>query len=226
MLHGRPERAARRGGGVGRTRPVRQPLLCAGKAQFRLRDGTALVLPTPYLGVPTGAIERVTLPEGCAYVLSVENLTTFNELARGRAGAIDGLVIYTGGMPSPSLLAMYRLIVVALPAPKLLWHWGDIDLGGFRIAAALRAEAQRQGREVGLFNMDPSALVSVPIAVHWAPTRCETFSASHARTTGSRKPEGSRPHHWPMSKKRCLRYCQQELLNDQTGDFLKGSLPS
>ena len=139
-----------------------QPLLCAGKAVFRLGDATALALPSPYLGVPTGAVEGVSLPQDCAYLLSVENLTTFNELARGRGGVIEGLVIYTGGMPSPSLLAIYRRIVAAVPQAQPIWHWGDIDLGGFRIAAALRAEAQRQRRDIALFNMNPSALVSVP----------------------------------------------------------------
>jgi hypothetical protein len=71
-----------------------------------------------------------------AWVLTIENLTTFHLASRLLEGQ-RALIIFTGGMPSPSWVGAYRHILGALPQDVLVYHWGDIDLGGFRIAARI-----------------------------------------------------------------------------------------
>jgi len=126
-------------------------LLVAGPVQVNtLQDGATNVSPvlTPYSGYSP---RHVVGAEGTpAYVLSVENLTIFHELANGQAGPVRGVVVYTGGYPSPSQLRAYVALVKSFPAATPLWHWGDTDLGGFRIAGLL---AEHTGRSLRLWNM-------------------------------------------------------------------------
>lgn len=139
-----------------------QPVLIAGNATLRLHDGTGLAVVPPYLGIPADTVAAVSLPDSCDYVLTVENLTTFNELARGRGGPVTGCIVYTGGMPSPTLRSVYSMFIAALAPERSLWHWGDIDVGGFRIAAVLHAVAQAKGRSLRAFKMNPAAISGCP----------------------------------------------------------------
>lgn len=132
-----------------------QPVLIAGSGVIELEDGTSLTIPKPYVGLAPQSIRRITLSDGGNCVLTVENLTTFHEIALGKAGQPCGVVIYTAGMPSPALLRVYRLCVQeSLPNGNgVRFHWGDIDLGGFRIAACL---ARQYSSKLHLWMMDPS----------------------------------------------------------------------
>lgn len=88
-----------------------------------------------------------------SYLLSVENLTTFNEIAAELAGPLAGVVIYTGGYASPSMLRAYLCLVDALPSSTPIYHWGDTDLHGFRIARQLAEALQKKGRTLRLWMM-------------------------------------------------------------------------
>lgn len=128
-----------------------QPMLLAGHASIQTRQGS-LVLPKPYLGVAPA--ELLSLDAGQArWLLTVENLTIFHELAVGQGGPLQGLVLYTGGMPSPAFVAAYLRILDCLPEAAL-YHWGDIDRGGFRIAQRLHDVALGQGRPLALWQMN------------------------------------------------------------------------
>jgi hypothetical protein len=127
-------------------------LLVAGPVQVKTvqADGATTTSPvlTPYSGYsPRHVLGGDGAP---AYVLSVENLTIFHELANGQAGLVRGVLVYTGGYPSPSQLRAYVALVKSFPAATPLWHWGDTDLGGFRIAGLLAEHADRPLR---LWNM-------------------------------------------------------------------------
>jgi hypothetical protein len=65
------------------------------------------------------------------------------------------VLLYTGGMPSPSWKRVYRLLLTSLPVKARVFHWGDIDAGGFRIADHLAACAGEVGRRVELHAMSP-----------------------------------------------------------------------
>lgn len=105
--------------------------------------GVQVILPRPYLGLAPTSIAGIS-PAASDYLLTIENLTTFHEAVLHRpAGA---MVLYTGGMPSPSWMRVYRLALRSLPSESAVYHWGDIDVGGFRIANHLVKACQQEGR--------------------------------------------------------------------------------
>jgi len=116
-----------------------QPLLLAGRGQIRMTDGVTADLQRPYIGVaPDHFLGLADAAPG--HVLTIENLTTFNEVARSLTGAEDAVVVYTAGMPSPALRAALRTIFADCDDQTCFWHWGDVDVGGLRIALAVQAE--------------------------------------------------------------------------------------
>lgn len=132
-----------------------QPILLAGTGMVELLDGTRLPIAAPYIGIAPQSIRRIELPKAAAYVLTIENLTTFHEIAMGKVGMPSGLILYTAGMPSPALLRVYGpcLEIALASGHRSRLHWGDIDLGGFRIAACL---ARAHSSPLRLWGMDPA----------------------------------------------------------------------
>ena len=70
----------------------------------------------------------------------------------------SAILLYTGGMPSPSWKRVYRLLLLTLPRDARVFHWGDIDAGGFRIADHLADCVNDAGRRLELHGMSPEAL--------------------------------------------------------------------
>ena len=132
-----------------------QPLLVAGPGTLLLDGDVALPLATTFLGVPLDAVRGVRTDAAC--VLSVENLASFHDAARA-AGADRVLVVYTGGMPSPAWRRAYVRLLRSLPPDMPVWHWGDIDEGGFRIAAVLADTVSATGHRLQPWRMSPAAL--------------------------------------------------------------------
>ena len=129
-----------------------QPLLLSGTGVVKLDKGEVSLL-QPYLGFPLESVRAVIATPG--FVLTIENLATFHDAA---ASAGAGLLIYTGGMPSPAWRAAYQRILAGQSAQTPIFHWGDIDEGGFRIAAVLGRSAEAIGRVVRPWMMSPSSL--------------------------------------------------------------------
>lgn len=117
-----------------------QPFLVAGAGYLLLADSEECPVVRPFVGVSSKAITGFRgLP---VWVLTIENLTPFH-LASQLDGVGRGLVIYTGGMPSPAWARAYRSILSSLPAAVPAYHWGDVDVGGFRIAAQIRRYVEK-----------------------------------------------------------------------------------
>jgi hypothetical protein len=134
-----------------------------------LDEPTAATLPLvrPYLGLPVERVQAVAAAATC--VLTIENLATFHETALAATDA-PVLLIYTGGMPSPAWRAAYVRILRGLAAPLPVHHWGDIDEGGFRIAAVLAGAAREAGCTLRPWLMSPADLApDVPGASVPAP---------------------------------------------------------
>lgn len=110
-----------------------------------------LPIPKPYLGLPTQIMRGIV--GAPAYILSLENLDTFHELALGVAGEVRGLLLFTGGMPSPAWLAAYGALLGSIPTNTPVLHWGDTDVGGVRILRKLDDFVRRYGRRVTPFKM-------------------------------------------------------------------------
>ena len=136
-----------------------QPLLVAGTGTLLLDGDVELPLCTTFLGVPLDAVRGVRTDAAC--VLSVENLASFHDAARA-AGADRMLVVYTGGMPSPAWRQAYARLLRSLPPDAPVWHWGDIDEGGFRIAAVLADTVTASGHRLQPWQMSPADVLPIP----------------------------------------------------------------
>lgn len=142
-----------------------QPMLVAGCGTARLRDG-AIALCRPYLGLPVDAVTSIDTE--ARYLLTIENLASFHDAARALSDA-PGLLIYTAGMPSPAWRALYARILHALPGHTLPYHWGDIDEGGFRIAATLAGVATGAGKTLRPWLMSRQSLPVATLASKTPP---------------------------------------------------------
>lgn len=131
-----------------------QPFLVAGLGKLQLTDQDDCPILRPYLGVANTVVEGyVGTP---TWLLTIENLTTFHQAARELSKNPSGVVVYTAGMPSPSWGKAYIRILTALPKGTPVYHWGDHDEGGFRIAAQLAQFTSRAGHPLRPWSMDAS----------------------------------------------------------------------
>lgn len=131
------------------------PLLVAGSGTILMREGPGCIIVRPYVGVAPSSVRGLNAaPE---WVLTIENLTTFHLAADALKDRVDGLVVFTGGMPSPAWVSAFRRLTGDLPNATQFYHWGDIDLGGFRIAARLREVAVLASASLQPWLMDVTA---------------------------------------------------------------------
>ena len=115
------------------------PLMVAGVGTILMQDGPDCTIVRPYVGVaPRNVCGLAAAP---AWVLTIENLTTFHLAAEAMKDRADGLAVFTGGMPSPAWVAGFRRLTENLSQSATFYHWGDIDVGGFQIAARLQEVA-------------------------------------------------------------------------------------
>lgn len=143
-----------------------QPLLIAAVGAATV-GGVVLPLPRPFIGVPVEQLQALRTDARC--LVSIENLASFHDAARA-PGAESALLLYTGGMPSPAWRAAYARILACLASMLPVYHWGDIDEGGFRIAAKLAETAAAAGRQLQPWRMSPDALADVACAAAATPT--------------------------------------------------------
>jgi hypothetical protein len=130
-----------------------QPVRLAGRLRI-VRERVTALLDAPYAAFPAAAIQAVAPDENLTEVVSIENLTTFHQEAKRRCDE-PALLLYTGGAPSPAWRAMYGRLLHSLPPQVPIRHWGDVDEGGYRIAAQIAAVAQKNGRQLEPFKMHP-----------------------------------------------------------------------
>lgn len=131
------------------------PLMVAGTGTVLMLEGPDCRIVRPYVGVAPRSIRG--LAAAPVWVLTIENLTTFHLAAEALKGRDDGLVVFTGGMPSPAWVAGFRRLTGGLPSSTTFYHWGDIDVGGFRIAARLQELAVPEGISLQPWLMDSTA---------------------------------------------------------------------
>lgn len=131
-----------------------QPFLVSGTGFLKLDGCTECSIVRPYIGVANAVI--LGYSGRPAWLLTIENLTTFHQAAKALLPDRSGLVIYTAGMPSPTWGKAYANILVSLPESTRILHWGDHDEGGFRIAARVAHFARETGRRLEPWCMDAS----------------------------------------------------------------------
>lgn len=133
-----------------------QPMLLSGPHGCCIQtDETAIPLPFPYLGVRPDTVKGMIISKNpIRRVLTIENLASFNEAADKAEKATNLLIVYLAGNPTPSFLAAYNRLLKSLDPVEVL-HWGDIDVGGFRIAARLADSIKPLGLRLRLWQMNP-----------------------------------------------------------------------
>ncbi len=88
----------------------------------------------PFVGLPWTTVQSATLHSPVDYAITIENPTSFWRYCMEIEGQY--LALLSDGFPARDVLAgIVHLVQVAQPAP--LFHWGDIDVGGLRIARHL-----------------------------------------------------------------------------------------
>lgn len=127
------------------------PVRLAGNVSIS-RDRVTGYIDTPYMGLPAATIKK--LASKPSMVLTIENLTTFHSEARCKCDE-DVLLIYTAGMPNPPWIDMYARLLKSLSRDVPVYHWGDLDEGGFRIASVLALVANEAGHTLLPWQMHP-----------------------------------------------------------------------
>ena len=88
----------------------------------------------PFVGLPWSTVQSTTLYSPVDYTIIIENQTSFWRYCMEVEGRF--LALLSDGFPARDVLAgIVHLVRVAQPAP--VFHWGDIDAGGLRIAKHL-----------------------------------------------------------------------------------------
>jgi len=155
-----------------------QPAYLAGNIVLR-RERGAFPPDCPYGALPPSTV--LGLGSMPSQVLTIENKTTFHVWARQHCDS-DVLCLYTAGMPSPAWRAMYLRLLSDLPVSTPVLHWGDVDEGGFRIAALLSRCAAESGHVLRPWKMRPA---DVPDSLRRvAPTRTLDRMVKYASEAG------------------------------------------
>ena len=155
-----------------------QPVRLAGNVPLRRTRGD-YPPDYPYSALPAAAVQGLAAQP--AQLLTIENLTTFHSWAR-QHGDSNTLCLYTAGMPSPAWRALYDRLLADLTPGIPVYHWGDIDEGGFRIAAHISRCAAARGHQLRPWQMRPA---EVPAAQH-RPASAHTLAqmVKYARAAG------------------------------------------
>lgn len=118
---------------------VRRAHLLQVKGPLRLASGTFRIEETgeAFLGLPWTAVQHATLSRPVDYIITIENPTSFWRYCTEIEG--NYLALLSDGFPARDVLSsMAHLVKVARArGDPPLYHWGDIDAGGVRIAAHL-----------------------------------------------------------------------------------------
>ena len=119
------------------------PLLLRGPITLKLSDRELQCAGiNPFVGLPPQAIEGLSLESKPEYVLTIENLASFNRYAAEIPD--QGLILYSAGFPSPGVANFLRMLDVSLPVEVPFFHWGDIDEGGLKIFAYIQGLLERR----------------------------------------------------------------------------------
>ena len=88
-------------------------------------------------------------------MLFIENRTNYEVYIQKEINPAE-LVVYHGGFHGITKQQFFKLIVSALPESVPVEHWGDIDLGGFKIFQQVR---QNIALQLKPWRMDRQALL-------------------------------------------------------------------
>ena len=104
-----------------------------------------------YVGYHPDDAFHLSAPDA-EYILTIENWVSFVRYADEVNRDARGLIVYTGGYPSPSLVRVLESIYRTHDIP--FYHWGDVDSGGLYIARSIQSAIKNAGGMLRLHLMD------------------------------------------------------------------------
>jgi len=107
----------------------------------------------PYLGVVPDSIDEIRLTNSPDYVLTVENLASFNRHCREIND--NGITIFSSGFLGTATTAFLKRLDAKAELSLSFFHWGDIDEGGLRISRYIQSLL---GRKLNLHLMTDELL--------------------------------------------------------------------
>ena len=108
------------------------------------------------IGVSPDEIKGIEWRQRPKYLLFIENRASFERYVREIDDA--GVVIYTAGFPPRSWLHAIEIIISEIRYEVPVYHWGDRDVGGYRILAFL---ARRLDLDIQPYLMGIDAPISI-----------------------------------------------------------------
>lgn len=131
----------------------------------------------PFMLIPPDGILEIHILKLPSYLIFIENKTTFERYCR----EIDdsGWVFYTHGFPSRKWQKLYVSIVNQLAGNIPIYHWGDMDVGGYRILAFMNSLLARDIKPYKMFDLldngskkiELTELINVLEGIHSPPIR-------------------------------------------------------
>jgi len=139
---------------------VRRAHLLQVKGPLRLHSDTLKIEGTGemFIGLPWAAVQHTTLSRPVDYIVAIENPTSFWRYCTEITG--NYLALLSDGFPARDVLSsMAHFVKIAREDANVpIFHWGDIDAGGVRIAAHLEDSF---GVEVVLHEMKPALALAL-----------------------------------------------------------------
>lgn len=136
--------------------PMVHPVLMTGPFRISYQGRSVDADISPYIGMHDVWLETVEVTSGPGYILTIENLSSFNEYTQSIRD--NAIVLYTGGFPTSAFQKFYGLLANQVSAPLL--HWGDTDPHGFMILKTLQACVAGKSIQPYLMDHPQGALYS------------------------------------------------------------------
>ena len=134
------------------------PMRLKASAQLVCRGVVDLTALHYGIGVSPDEVKDIDWHQQPPYLLFIENRASFERYVREIDDA--GVVIYTAGFPPRSWLHAIEVIIAEIRTEVPVYHWGDRDVGGYRILAFL---AKRLDIDIQPYLMGVDALVPAQV---------------------------------------------------------------
>lgn len=133
---------------------LNHPVYLIGEISLKSQDKELNASFNGGVGVWPSFVEKVNKSTEINTITTIENQATFERYIQTKAN--DEVILFTSGIPSPSFKRLYKMIIESCQ-PKIVQHWGDIDVGGFAILNMLDSCIEQP---VKAFNMDPCQYIN------------------------------------------------------------------
>jgi hypothetical protein len=131
--------------------PIEQPILLSGSLNFTQHGSFLDASFPPAVGLFSSEELVVSTQTTITGVITIENQASFMRYVKEEKQPTE-IVLYTSGIPTPKFIALFQTISNTLEPQTNFLHWGDIDLGGFKIWNILNKSIER---EVKPYRMSP-----------------------------------------------------------------------